>query len=307
MNKNKEEPLVTAVITTYKRSADILERALKSIVNQTYKNIEIIIVNDCPDNNKNNDDIKGMLRKYDNENIKYIVVEKNGGACKARNIALNASKGKYIAFLDDDDEWLPKKIELQVLKMETDSSCSIVYCNSISKIVEDNKEKIHFKEYQPEGIIYNILLKKNIIGSCSFPLIRTKDLLEVKGFREDMPALQDWELYIRILKNNSALYVDEPCVRYYFYKGDRLSRNHNNRIIAYEKILNEINDDLILDNDSSYEFYMMGVYFYSLAKDIRNAFRYYFKAIRLKKLNILKNTIQLVKMFARFFKESKRI
>ena len=303
----ENEPLVTAVITTYKRAANILERALKSIINQTYKNIEIIIVNDCPEDKKINNDIKEMLEKYLSYNIKYIVVEKNGGACKARNIALKNSNGMYIAFLDDDDEWLPEKIELQVSKMESDNSCAVVYCNFISKIVEENIEQIRFSGHQPEGNIYNILLKRNIIGSCSFPLIRTNVLLDVNGFREDMPALQDWELYIRIARKHNVLYVEEPCVRYYFYKGERLSRNHNNRIIAYEKILREIKGDLSLDRDSAYEFYMMGVYFYSLAKEVKNSFKYYFKAIKLKKLSFVNNSFQLLKMIVRFFKESKKI
>lgn len=105
------ERLVTAVITTYKRGVNIVERALKSIVNQTYSNLEIIVVNDYPDDSELVEKIHNTIEKYrDQRPIEYIVVERNGGACKARNIAVNRAKGDYIAFLDDDDEWLPQKL-----------------------------------------------------------------------------------------------------------------------------------------------------------------------------------------------------
>lgn len=304
---NTKKDLVTAVITTYKRESAILERALKSILNQTYNNIEVIIVNDCPDDIRINNDIKKMLKKYNNNDIKYIVVKKNGGACKARNIALNTCKGEYIAFLDDDDEWLPHKIESQVNKFKESKNCGIVYCNSISYTVETETQKNRFVNIQPEGNIHEILLKKNLIGSCSFPMFNVEILKEFNGFREDMPALQDWELYIRISKKYNASYIHEPCVKYYFYNGERISRNSKNRIIAYEKILEEIKEELNQNNSAAYEYYMMGVYFYSISRNIKRAFIYYFKAVKLNKRKIKNNITMLIKMIGRFIIKPKRV
>ena len=108
------EPLVTAVITTYKRKLEIVKRALDSIVGQTYRNIEVYVVNDCPTDKELVEELRKMITAYfGKRNIHYIVVPKNGGACKARNIALENAEGKYFACLDDDDEWLPENLALQ--------------------------------------------------------------------------------------------------------------------------------------------------------------------------------------------------
>lgn len=113
------EPLVTAVITTYKRKPEVVKRALNSIIEQTYNNIEIFVINDCPADKKLVKELRKMIVESSrNRRVNYIVVENNGGACKARNIAIERATGKYFACLDDDDEWLPEKIELQVQALE---------------------------------------------------------------------------------------------------------------------------------------------------------------------------------------------
>ena len=106
----EDKPLVSVVITTYKRSPEIVGRALKSVVRQTYSNLEIFVVNDYPDDAEMAEALgKTIKRIAGKRNAHYIVVEHNGGACKARNLALTQAQGKYIACLDDDDEWLPQK------------------------------------------------------------------------------------------------------------------------------------------------------------------------------------------------------
>lgn len=124
MNK----PLVSAIITTYKRPPETVERAIKSVEAQTYKNIEIIVVDDSPDSFSGRDDVKTTVSAH--EGVKYIPHEKNMGAQVARNTGLNAAAGEYIAYLDDDDEWDNTKTEKQLAAF-TNERIGLVYSGCI--------------------------------------------------------------------------------------------------------------------------------------------------------------------------------
>ncbi len=301
------EPTVTAVITTYKRPVEILERALMSVINQTYVNLDVVVVNDYPDDKVLVDKIGQMVDLHRNDRqIQYIVVEKNGGACKARNMALEASNSEYIAFLDDDDEWLPEKIEEQIKEAKQHPNAAIIYCNAYTQVDGENKRDIRFASEQPTGDIYVLMLGKNIIGSCTFPLIRVDSMRSVCGFRDDMPALQDWELYLRILKNNSAAYVHDPLAIYYFYRGERISANPQKRIDAYEKIHEEFRTDIEKHKKAASAFYLMGTYFYSFCNSGR-AFSYYIKGVKKDPANIKRNFKDFLRMTGRRFGKTKKV
>lgn len=307
MGENKE-PLVTAVITSYNRKPEVVKRALDSIVGQTYGNIEIYIVNDYPTDKKLVEDLREMINASSKgREIHYIVVEKNGGACRARNLALERAKGKYFACLDDDDEWLPDKIELQVKKMEENPDAAIVYCNSIMRYVDQGKESVRFSKPQREGNLYFELIAKNLIGSCSFPMFKTEVLKQFGGFNVDMPALQDWELYLRLLKNNTAVYVHEPVVIYYFYTGERISAHPENRVYAFETIHKMVEKDLSQNKKSAASFYLMGTYFYSLTNDLQKAMHYYLLGVKNDPLNFKRNIKDFFRMTCRKFVKTKYV
>jgi len=103
--------LITAIIPTYKRPFKLLERALRSVLAQTYRNIEVVVVDDSPSTYQGRAEIAANIHLDDR--VTYIQHDAQKGACAARNTGLAHANGKYIAFLDDDDEWLPEKIELQ--------------------------------------------------------------------------------------------------------------------------------------------------------------------------------------------------
>lgn len=307
MCENKE-PLVTAVITSYKRKPEVVKRALDSIVGQTYDNIEIYIVNDYPTDKKLVEDLREMINASSKgREVHYIVVEKNGGACRARNLALEKAKGKYFACLDDDDEWLLDKIELQVKKMEENPDAAIVYCNSIMRYVDQGKESVRFSKPQREGNLYFELIAKNLIGSCSFPMFKTEVLKQYGGFNAEMPALQDWELYLRILKEYKAVYVHEPVAVYYFYEGERISAHPENRIIAFEKIHQKILGDLESNSKSASSFYLLGTYFYSMAGDLKKAMRYYILGVKKDPCNLKRNIKDFFRMTGRRFVKTKHV
>ena len=129
MSMNK--PLVSVIIPTYKR-ADMLTKAIDSAINQTYKNIEIIVIDDNDPSSKYRFETKKKLSSYIQSGvIRYIENEKNLGGAITRNRAVEQSKGEYIAFLDDDDIFFPTKIEKQVEVMiqNKDNNVGLVYCH----------------------------------------------------------------------------------------------------------------------------------------------------------------------------------
>lgn len=295
-----ERPLVSAVITTYRRPTETVRRSLESVVFQSYENMEIFVVNDFPDDKMLVMDLEQLTKEYSaKRKIYYLVVEKSGGACRARNLALSKAKGKYFLCLDDDDEWLPHKVWLQVEQAERHQEAAIVYGNAWLQYVERNVRELLFKEPQPTGDIFGEILAKNCIGSCSFPLFRTEMLREVGGFHEDMPALQDWELYLRLLKRYEAAYVREPVAVYYFYDGERISAHPENRVKAFEKIHREFQREIQENRKSGSSFYLMGTYFYSLAGDRKKAWHYYVLGVRNSPWEIRRNLKDLCRMVGR--------
>lgn len=106
----QNEPLVSVIIPTYNRGRLILD-SVNSVLNQTYKNIELIVVDDC-----STDDTKEVIESIKDSHIKYIKLEKNSGACIARNRGIEKSTGEFIAFNDSDDLWIPEKICRQLVR-----------------------------------------------------------------------------------------------------------------------------------------------------------------------------------------------
>src|SRR5690625_1857772 len=122
MNK---QPLVSVIIPTYKRPR-MLTRALKSVLMQTYKNIEVIIVDDNDENSEYRKQTINFMKEYkSNPIIKYIKHKKNKGGSEARNTGIYKATGKYISFLDDDDEYMPTKIEKQVKKFKESNEANL--------------------------------------------------------------------------------------------------------------------------------------------------------------------------------------
>ena len=126
--------MISVIITTYKRTPDIVLRAVSSVVAQTFGDWELIIVDDSPETWEIRPQIRLAVEKIANEDlrIKYIPHDKNSGACAARNTGIMHAKGEYIAFLDDDDEWVPEKLEKQLdILQKSGDNVALVYCGSV--------------------------------------------------------------------------------------------------------------------------------------------------------------------------------
>lgn len=241
--------LVTAVISTYNRPLDILKRAVSSILAQTYPNIEVIVVNDYPQDAALSEQIRQMLRAM-NPDIIYLVHEKNQGACAARNSGLKIAKGTYIAFLDDDDEWLPEKIEKQMLQMN--AAVALVGCDSY-RVSGENVVAHHPSMLSDSPI--SAILRSNYIGSTSFPLMRTSAVRKIGGFDINVKVCQDHDLWIRMIANYPVAYVHEPLVKYYLSEDSTFKKN-NQKYITGRKFLIEKYNELYMKYIDDYIFHL---------------------------------------------------
>lgn len=226
--------MVSVIITTYKRKTDILKRAIDTVYSQTYKNIEIIVVNDYP---PYGDMIAKFLENY--PQIKYLGHTENKGACKSRNDGISIAKGDYIAFLDDDDEWQTSKIEHQVEAIIREN-VDLVYCSGVYNMPDGTTKRMDFIKATGKNPIEDLLLN-NCVGGCSFPLITKSILTQVGGFNEKMPSSQDYDLWVRICQRGKLFYLDEKLVRYNLQE-DSITANYLKRKDGYYLMLYNHND-----------------------------------------------------------------
>lgn len=199
---------------------DLLLQALLSIVNQSYDLIEIIIIaNGCDD--KTNKIVKQFKQQH-HQNIIYFEFEQALGGAKARNIGIEAATGEYIAFLDDDDTWHPDKLKIQ-LELLQQQKVAIVG-SSYFCLNANNQHRAIGKLKSPYLGLEN-LYYENTLSGFSFCLTK-KIYLGESRINENLTALQDWDLWLKILKNTGLpAYVAPERLVYYRISGQRISNN----------------------------------------------------------------------------------
>jgi glycosyltransferase involved in cell wall biosynthesis len=205
-------PVVSIIIPTRNRLT-LLERAIRSVLNQTFSDWEIIIIDDA-----SSDDTRNFFAKNPEPNAHYFRLDKKSGGAFARNFGIEKAKAKYIAFLDDDDEWLPEKLEKQIECCEKNPGIGICYTG---RVIINNKKfffglnkKYSFK-YPDSGNHFRSIMSDNFIGITSSVMIPSTVLRNVNGFDVNLPCLQDYDLFIRILKDRKAIGLNEPLIRYH--------------------------------------------------------------------------------------------
>lgn len=270
--------LVSVVITTYNRDYETLERAIKSVKNQTYNNIEIILVNDTPEKNEKFEMISKYI-KEEHKDILYITNKVNKGACYSRNIGAEKSRGEYIAFLDDDDEWEESKLEKQVQVMNTSNYVAVTVAYSV--IINDKKRiNIKSKFFNKNKVIkLNDLKNKNLCGGASAPMLRRKVFFEIGKFDESMPAAQDYDLWIRLAQKGDIYYIDEPLQKYYINEGERISNHSDKKIVGYLKLVDKYQNIFLNNKKFLMNRYVVIAYQYLKANNKEKAKYYYKKAI----------------------------
>lgn len=226
------EGLVSIIVPTHNR-ADMLARALNSIFRQTYENWETIVVaNEC------NDNTAEIMEKYLNDKrFSFVNIPDKIGGAEARNVGLRKAKGEYIAFLDDDDEWLPEKLELQIDAISWHPDVAIVSSNFIN-ICGRNNRIIKF----PEFVEKSNLLYKNVLGSFSFCLTKAEFIKDIE-IDKRLQTAQDWSFWFDILhrSNRKGYVVQKALVKYNNNDHiNRLSLNKKNSYESYKLFINKI-------------------------------------------------------------------
>lgn len=208
---NKEElksPLVSVIIPTYSRPTNLC-RAIDSVLHQTYSNIEIIVVDDNGKGSEFQKRTEEILRDYINRNqIIYVTHETNKNGSAARNTGARLSHGEYIAFLDDDDEFTPEKIELQLERIiNTSDDIGGCYCNTLFVGAFHNVKAKNKKE----GNLQLDVLLMNANFNSSTLLIKRRSYQELNGFDETFQRHQDWEFLLRFFERYRILLVAPQC------------------------------------------------------------------------------------------------
>jgi glycosyltransferase involved in cell wall biosynthesis len=220
-------PLVSVVIPTYSRPV-YLERAIKSVLNQTHSNIEIIVVDDNnPDTEHRQETEKVMEGFINNGGVIYLQHEWNKGGSAARNTGWRVARGKYITFLDDDDEISPKKIEKQIQCLENlDSSWGMCYTAYVIKRADGS---LQTSSETRSGDCYTAgLMRTLFMGSGSNLLLRKKIVDEIGGYDESFARNQDIEFLARSLEHYKLAYIDEVLLTIY--------QERNRPVRTYEQL-----------------------------------------------------------------------
>lgn len=207
---------VSVILPTYNR-ANLLGRAVKSVLNQSYEKFELLIVDDGSTDNTNE-----VVRQFYDPRIRYIHCEQNGGAARARNKGIQEAKCSYIAFQDSDDVWKQDKLLKQVnIIKQVSNDTGIVYSeyfyhglHGLEGICPDREIPMQ----QKQGNIFPELLTGNMIGTPTM-LIKKECFDQVGMFNEKMNCLEDYELVLRVAKMYRVVLVPECLVEVYATEG----------------------------------------------------------------------------------------
>lgn len=274
---HNNDPAISIIIPTYNR-ANLIGKSINSVLNQTFKDFEIIIVDDGSTDNTEN-----IVKNFDDRRIRYIKNKRNKGACAARNAGIKIAKGKYIAFQDSDDEWLPEKLEKQIKFFRTaKSKIGIVY-TAYWQIKNGNKIYMPPKRVkQRNGNIYKELLKSSFIGNQT--ILLKKECFKKSGvFDENLPRLQDWDLVLRLAKYYDFKFIDDPLVLYH-YNSDSISTNYKMFSTAIERMI--IKHFKNSNNKLVAKHYFRTGTMLCLCGALKEGRNYFIKSIKLNPLNI---------------------
>ena len=210
-----QKPEVSVIIPT-KNRLHYLQRAIQSVLNQTIKNIQIIVVDDA-----STDMTRNYLDQLKN-NIPNIIVITNvtsSGGAVARNQGVEKADGTWIAFLDDDDEWMSDKLFLQ-LQIMKNSYNAIACSTNYIRCTPDRKNKLI---KLPLNVTFNDLLMKNTLGGASMCLCSRSVFYEIGGFDPLFKSGQDWDFWLRLSLKGKILCCPDPTVLYNAHEGKKIS------------------------------------------------------------------------------------
>lgn len=233
-----DQPLVSAIVPAYNAQAFISD-TLDSIINQTYTNIEVLVVDDGSQD-RTAEIVESIAQK---DSRVTLLRQSNAGVAAARNLAIQKSTGDYIAPIDADDIWYHQKIEKQMeCMLKADPSVGLVYTWTAG-VTEKGLLDGGYTNYLIEGEVYLALLCKNFVGNASVPLIRRTCIERVGGYNVQLKennaqGCEDWDLMLRVAEHYQFRVVPELLVGYRGVPGS-MSCNTKSMGKSYALILEE--------------------------------------------------------------------
>ena len=219
-----ETAKVSVITPTYKRS-EYLGEAIESVLHQTYQNLEIIVVDDNGEDSPYREKTRAFMEKYaEDARVQYVMLPNNVGGAMARNAGIERATGDYIAFLDDDDLYLPAKLEVQVRQMEENGwDCSVMDGKTYDGDQHLLSEK---KQHIRNGMSADELMKAHLMyhisGTNTF-MFKAESIRKVGGFT-DIVACQEYMLMLKVLNAGMTVgYIPQTLIRNYIREGERLS------------------------------------------------------------------------------------
>lgn len=201
-----KRPSVSVIIPTYNRE-QTLGRAIQSVLNQTFQDFEIIVVDDG-----STDGTRAIVEGFCDARIRYLRHEQNRGAATARNTGIRAARGAYLAFLDSDDEWLPEKLSEQIALLKDPSADWGLSCSGFFLVVHGSEQEyIH-----PRASSWF----KRLHWTCDLSpgttlVVRRECLAEVGPLDEAFPRFEEWDWLLRLSKRYKLAVVKKPLARVY--------------------------------------------------------------------------------------------
>lgn len=234
--------LVSVIIPSYKRERSLVERAVMSVLKQTYEKIEVVLVDDNASEGLigYRNCVAEMVKEIDDQRLIYIQNETNLGGSGARNEGIKACSGEYVTFLDDDDEYLPEKVEKQ-LQFMVENSLDVSFSklniyNEEDKLIDVREHNI--SDFSPE-YLRRYHLTKQITGTPTF-MVKRQILLDIGGF-EIVPMGQEFYLMQKLLQQDYKFgYFPECYIKAYRTKAEAISTGKNkisgeNAVYKYKK------------------------------------------------------------------------
>ena len=230
------------MVLTYNR-AHMLRETIDSILNQTFKDFELIVVD-----NYSTDNTEEIIKSYNDKRIRYFKNKNNGLLAVNRNFAVKKSKGWYIAICDDDDIWLPRKLEKQIPEFEKDEQIGLVCSNGFS-FNEAGKQGKMVKSISGYFTFENLLINNTII--CPSVIFKKNILEDIGIFDESREILtgEDYELWLRIAKKYKIRYIGTPLVKYRTHAGslNKSYLNGDKPLKVCKEIYKKLLDKKIID------------------------------------------------------------
>lgn len=223
-------PLVSVVIPSYNR-ATLLPRAITSVLTQTFSDLECIVVDDG-----STDQTEQVVAEFQDPRLRVIRLPDNGGGGRARNTGIQVAHGELVAFLDSDDEWLPRKLERQVARLREcgDPMATVAYCRCMVRdTLAGRMWRRPHRVY--EGDVFSYLLEGWNPTTLSLFLVERRSLLAVGGFSETLPSAQDYDLWLRLAEASYRFVAtDEVMVVKHEYSDNQISDDPTTPVITSE-------------------------------------------------------------------------